>query len=109
MQGPEEELAPRFEFFLTSCSSTTKSDPEDSIVGASPGTLLHASTITSWGLFELGKEKARPGEGVIITWFGEGLAWTSKPGNGPIVMARNKFPWLECGKSLEVPKGKFAQ
>ncbi|KAF3433337.1 hypothetical protein FNV43_RR24439 [Rhamnella rubrinervis] len=30
---PEEELAPRFEFFLTNCSSTARSDPGDSIVG----------------------------------------------------------------------------
>ncbi|KAF3443338.1 hypothetical protein FNV43_RR13020 [Rhamnella rubrinervis] len=38
----------------------------------------------------------RPQGGAIITWFGEGLAQTSEPGNGPVVMARNKFPWLEC-------------
>ncbi|KAF3438492.1 hypothetical protein FNV43_RR21254 [Rhamnella rubrinervis] len=31
---PAEELAPRFEFFLTRCFSTTKSDPGDSIVGS---------------------------------------------------------------------------
>ncbi|KAF3431839.1 hypothetical protein FNV43_RR26575 [Rhamnella rubrinervis] len=31
---PTEELAPQFELFLTSCSSTTRSDPGDSIVGA---------------------------------------------------------------------------
>ncbi|KAF3434548.1 hypothetical protein FNV43_RR21633 [Rhamnella rubrinervis] len=35
--------------------------------------------------------------GAIITWFGEGLARTSEPGDGSVVMARNNFPWLECG------------
>ncbi|KAF3445725.1 hypothetical protein FNV43_RR10901 [Rhamnella rubrinervis] len=34
--------------------------------------------------------------GAIITWFGEGLARTSEPGDGSVVMARNNFPWLEC-------------
>ncbi|KAF3454115.1 hypothetical protein FNV43_RR04562 [Rhamnella rubrinervis] len=35
----------------------------------------------------------------IITWFGEGLARTLEPGNELVEMARNGFPWLECGKS----------
>ncbi|KAF3457481.1 hypothetical protein FNV43_RR02139 [Rhamnella rubrinervis] len=37
--------------------------------------------------------------GAIITWFGEGLARTSEPGDGSVVMVQNNFPWLECGKS----------
>ncbi|KAF3445962.1 hypothetical protein FNV43_RR11139 [Rhamnella rubrinervis] len=37
-----------------------------------------------------------PRGGAIVTWFGEGLAQTLELGNGPVVMARNSFPWLEC-------------
>ncbi|KAF3454499.1 hypothetical protein FNV43_RR04947 [Rhamnella rubrinervis] len=178
---PEEELAPRFEFFLTNCSSTTGSDPGDSIVGMRKGfekplkarglesdlrldrrrsitgraksirecfsnratvLVILASHFGSVGIGRIprrgrgqdggmsgatvvGKKSSQtqrpslevPSQmsqglfggsarkstglqgGAIITWFGEGLARTSEPGDGSVVMARNNFPWLECGKS----------
>ncbi|KAF3434546.1 hypothetical protein FNV43_RR21631 [Rhamnella rubrinervis] len=104
---PEEELAPRFEFFLTNCSSTAGSDPGDSIVGMSLGTMLHASAIMSWVCLEARQGRARDFR-EELSLRGSEKAWLGRRG-GSVVMARNNFPWLEYGKSEEGSKGKFTQ